>query len=144
LAEGAADDEACKAAAAAAVTGTPLVVSSAGPRPALRERLERGGVRLVVESAAALAARADTLAGKRLRLLGTSEPEVLHAAADHGVDVLDEPVASHGRLELVRWLREQSVTTSLHRYGNVVYGRRATRPPEAVWGAPGGPGDLER
>ena len=43
------------------------------------------------------------------------------AAADHAVTVLDEPVCSVGRVELVRWLREQVVTRSLHRYGNVVY-----------------------
>jgi len=30
---------------------------------------------------------------------------------------------SHGRIELVRWLREQSLSPSLHRYGNVVYRR---------------------
>ncbi len=35
---------------------------------------------------------------------------------------MDDPVCSHGRIELVRWLREQVVTRSLHRYGNVVYG----------------------
>jgi hypothetical protein len=35
--------------------------------------------------------------------------------------VLDEPVCSHGRIELVRWLREQSVSRSRHRYGTVVY-----------------------
>ena len=68
--------------------------------------------------------------------MGGTEPEVLVAAAENGLNVLDEPLASHGRLELVRWLREQAVTTSLHRYGNVVYGRRDPRPPEAVWGQP--------
>jgi RHH-type proline utilization regulon transcriptional repressor/proline dehydrogenase/delta 1-pyrroline-5-carboxylate dehydrogenase len=35
--------------------------------------------------------------------------------------VFDEPMCSHGRVELARWLREQVVTRSLHRYGNVVY-----------------------
>jgi hypothetical protein len=53
--------------------------------------------------------------------LGTAEPEVLAAAAENAVTVIDEPICSHGRIELVRWLREQVVTTSLHRYGNVVY-----------------------
>jgi uncharacterized protein YlbG (UPF0298 family) len=38
------------------------------------------------------------------------------------VTVISEPICSHGRIELVRWLREQVVTRSLHRYGNVVYG----------------------
>jgi RHH-type proline utilization regulon transcriptional repressor/proline dehydrogenase/delta 1-pyrroline-5-carboxylate dehydrogenase len=59
--------------------------------------------------------------GARLRLLGKPEPDVLVAAAHHAVTVLDEPICSHGRVELVRWLREQVVTRSLHRYGNVVY-----------------------
>jgi RHH-type proline utilization regulon transcriptional repressor/proline dehydrogenase/delta 1-pyrroline-5-carboxylate dehydrogenase len=59
--------------------------------------------------------------GARLRLLGPVEPEVVAAAAGQAMTVLDEPMCSHGRIELVRWLREQVVTRSLHRYGNIVY-----------------------
>jgi RHH-type transcriptional regulator, proline utilization regulon repressor / proline dehydrogenase / delta 1-pyrroline-5-carboxylate dehydrogenase len=101
-----ADDELEKATRAAAVTGTPLSVS----RPAS-------------ESAAGLAARLTGRPDARLRILGPPEPEVLAAAAEHGVTVLDEPICSHGRIELVRWLREQVISRSLHRYGNVVYDR---------------------
>lgn len=59
----------------------------------------------------------------RLRLLGEASPAVLEAAAVAGYSVLDEPICSCGRVELVRWLREQVVTRSLHRYGNIVYQR---------------------
>jgi RHH-type proline utilization regulon transcriptional repressor/proline dehydrogenase/delta 1-pyrroline-5-carboxylate dehydrogenase len=59
----------------------------------------------------------------RLRLLGHASPVVLEAAAAAGYSVLDEPICSCGRIELVRWLREQVVTRSLHRYGNIVYSR---------------------
>jgi RHH-type proline utilization regulon transcriptional repressor/proline dehydrogenase/delta 1-pyrroline-5-carboxylate dehydrogenase len=76
-----------------------------------------------VESAESFAARTAREPGARIRLPGAPEPEVLAAAAAHGVTVLDEPICSHGRIELVRWLREQSLSRSLHRYGNVVYRR---------------------
>jgi RHH-type proline utilization regulon transcriptional repressor/proline dehydrogenase/delta 1-pyrroline-5-carboxylate dehydrogenase len=112
------DDEVAKALAAAAVTGTPVRVSSAAPRS--RDSWSQRTT-FSVESAEALAASIRQSDGHRLRLLGKAEPEVLAAAADHAVTVLDEPVCSVGRVELVRWLREQVVTRSLHRYGNVVY-----------------------
>ena len=54
--------------------------------------------------------------------LGRS-PQSVPSAAAAGVSVLDEPVCSHGRIELVRWLREQAVSRSLHRYGSVTYDR---------------------
>ena len=101
------DEELAKAAHAARITGTPLTVSRAGS-----------------ESAGALAARLVDRPDARLRLLGPPEPEVLAAAAEHGITVLDEPICSHGRIELVRWLREQVISRSLHRYGNVVYARQ--------------------
>ena len=61
--------------------------------------------------------------GARLRLLGGVEDVVAEAAAEAGLSVLDEPICSCGRVELPRWLREQVLTRSLHRYGNVVYSR---------------------
>jgi len=60
---------------------------------------------------------------RRLRLLGGAPPAVVKAAVAAGYSVLDEPICSCGRIELVRWLREQVVTRSLHRYGNIVYER---------------------
>jgi len=123
LTEDGSDDEAAKALRAAAVTGTPVRVSSPRPRPDVRPA---SGTTVTVESAASLAASLvdatqGQTAGTRLRLLGQAEPEVVSAAAEQAVTVLDEPMCSHGRVELVRWVREQVVTRSLHRYGNVVY-----------------------
>jgi len=116
--EDASDEEVAKALCAAAVTGTPVRVSSAVARQGWRAQT---GATFDVESAEALAASLRDADGSRLRLLGKAEPEVLAGAADDAVTVLDEPMCSHGRVELVRWLREQVVTRSLHRYGNVVY-----------------------
>jgi RHH-type proline utilization regulon transcriptional repressor/proline dehydrogenase/delta 1-pyrroline-5-carboxylate dehydrogenase len=124
LTDDGADDDVAKALAAAAVTGTPVRVSSD------RARRLPPGISVTVESAASLAA---SLAGTasapavRLRLIGRPEPEVLAAAAEHAVTVVDEPICSHGRIELLRWTREQVMTRSLHRYGNVVYEPFAAR-----------------
>ena len=130
--EDAPDEEVAKALHAAAVCGTPLHISSA-------RRRHHGGapppVSSTVESAAALAASFPAVDGGRLRVVGKPEPEVLAAASELALTVVDEPVCSHGRIELVRWLREQVVTRSLHRYGTVVYGgdrRGDVRPPSSV------------
>ena len=131
-----AEEEVAKALAAAATTGTDLWVSLApgGPIPStgwFRSGAGRRGgpVEVLEESGAALADRIRRLGGNpaaprpRLRLLGRPEPEVVSAAAGAGLTTLAEPVCSHGRIELPRWLREQSISRSLHRYGNVVYER---------------------
>jgi RHH-type transcriptional regulator, proline utilization regulon repressor / proline dehydrogenase / delta 1-pyrroline-5-carboxylate dehydrogenase len=110
-------DEVGKARAAAAITTTAVRFSSPRPRPDLAPL-----VAIQVESDLAFAERLRPEAG-RLRLLGHPEDHVVIAAAQAGVTVIDEPMCSEGRIELPRWLREQSICRSLHRYGSVVYPR---------------------
>jgi RHH-type proline utilization regulon transcriptional repressor/proline dehydrogenase/delta 1-pyrroline-5-carboxylate dehydrogenase len=87
---------------AAALTGTPVVWS--GPE----------------EPEAALAARLGSLRVERLRLVGVAPgAELLRAAHAAGVAVDRTPVTGHGRVELGRWLAEQSVSITRHRHGHV-------------------------
>jgi RHH-type proline utilization regulon transcriptional repressor/proline dehydrogenase/delta 1-pyrroline-5-carboxylate dehydrogenase len=54
-------------------------------------------------------------------------PEVIRrASAESFVYVADGPVLAHGRVELLWYLREQSISHVYHRYGNL--GRRAAEP----------------
>jgi RHH-type proline utilization regulon transcriptional repressor/proline dehydrogenase/delta 1-pyrroline-5-carboxylate dehydrogenase len=47
-------------------------------------------------------------------------PEIVRAAASEiGVYLADEPVLAEGRVELLWYLREQSVCHDYHRYGNL-------------------------
>ena len=47
-------------------------------------------------------------------------PEAVRAvAAETGVYLADEPVLASGRVELLWYLREQSVCLDYHRYGNL-------------------------
>ncbi len=53
----------------------------------------------------------------RLRVLGDVSTVVRAAAHELGVRVDDDAMTDEARLEVVRWMREQSVTITQHRHG---------------------------
>ncbi len=89
---------------AAEVTNTTLVVSTT-----------------VEESDAAFAARLPAMAAgaEFLRSAGPLPDAVLRAAHDAGLNVIAAPLTAVGRMELRFWLREQAVTVTRHRYGQI-------------------------
>jgi RHH-type proline utilization regulon transcriptional repressor/proline dehydrogenase/delta 1-pyrroline-5-carboxylate dehydrogenase len=44
---------------------------------------------------------------------------VLAAAFDAGLNVIEAPLTANGRMELRYWLREQGISRTLHRYGQI-------------------------
>ncbi len=58
---------------------------------------------------------------ERLRFLNksTCSPSVYAHARQHGVHIATESFISHGRIELMHYFYEQSVSNSYHRYGNL-------------------------
>ena len=80
-----------------------------------------------------LRARVATLTADKVRLLGSVDDATRLAAFDAGLWVDDIPVAADAGREVLRWAREQAVSESRHRHGNVT-GRR---PGLAGW-PPGG------
>jgi RHH-type proline utilization regulon transcriptional repressor/proline dehydrogenase/delta 1-pyrroline-5-carboxylate dehydrogenase len=46
-------------------------------------------------------------------------PAIRTTAAEAAVYLADEPVLAHGRIELLWYLREQSICSDYHRYGNL-------------------------
>ena len=52
--------------------------------------------------------------------------EILCAGGEAGGGILSAPVSGEGRLEMLWYLREQSISTDYHRYGNL--GLRANEP----------------
>ena len=89
---------------AARLAGCRIVWSSAGDEPA-----------------GAFAARLATLGVDRLRLLGGSGDDHVVRRAAHAAGIAADDAAPVGaaEVELPRWLREQSVTTTMHRHGRV-------------------------
>ena len=52
--------------------------------------------------------------------------EILEAAAESNIAVISRPVSDEGRLEMLWYLYEQSISIDYHRYGNL--GARASEP----------------
>ena len=46
-------------------------------------------------------------------------PEIFAAAAESGLFVARAPVLAEGRIELLWYVREQSISCDYHRYGNL-------------------------
>jgi RHH-type proline utilization regulon transcriptional repressor/proline dehydrogenase/delta 1-pyrroline-5-carboxylate dehydrogenase len=105
---------------AASVAGVPLTVSlapDARPWPWL---VECGGVELVVEAEAGFVQRlARPGEAERVRGWEPISPAARAAANATGITVIDAPVLANGRLELRAYVREQTVSRVLHRYGSV-------------------------
>ena len=89
------------------ITGATISVSCAAPLT--------GVPQCTVEDLEAFTARVTT---ERVRVLSG---EVIDGAAllARGVSVDRRPLAANGAVEIVRWLHEQSVSITNHRYGNV-------------------------
>ncbi len=123
-------------AAAARVTGARVIVSSppgqlAGPVAALDELTDSWGaaIEFIEETDEQLAAEIGAWpphAIARVRYAGPDRvpPSVRAAAAASGAWIADEPPLAEGRVELLWYLREQSVCADYHRYGNL--GARAS------------------
>lgn len=80
---------------------------------------------LVEESDEALGERIDTL--QRIRVVGRASVALRAAARAAGVHCAEDEVRVHGRVELLHYVREQTVSVSYHRYGNLA--GRALQPP---------------
>lgn len=71
----------------------------------------------VVEDDAAVAARVGHY--ERVRNVGSVEPALLAAAEEAAVHFASEPVLPVGRIELLHYVREQSLSAVTHRYGSL-------------------------
>jgi len=130
LAEGASMSQLVRVLAAATRAGAPVSISSAVPLGAGLIRLFGSGhspltvVGVLVESDARWHARAGSGEARlsRVRLLGGPALEGSALAAVLGgnpdVAIYAGPVTASGRIELLPFLREQSISITAHRFGN--------------------------
>ncbi|NNE95377.1 MAG: aldehyde dehydrogenase family protein, partial [Acidimicrobiales bacterium] len=99
-------------------------------RPADIERVRAAarvaGVRLVEshhgsESQEQFAARLGSLGVERVRVVGEAPSDEMRTEANRsGVHLACGPVTGVGRIELQNYVREQSISRTLHRFGNLV------------------------
>ncbi len=102
-----------------------------GADPLEVERVAAGALRCgteivrsdtATESAEAFVRRIAHLGVDRIRVVGGLEPGVVAAANAAGIHVASQPVVGDGRVELLHLLREQAVSRTLHRFGNLISG----------------------
>lgn len=106
------------ACAAALTIGSRCTVSADGPWMRTHRFLgELDQIAATAEPIGQLAAGLQ--AGTGLRVCGPVSESVRRAAIAVGIHCHDGPVSTHGRIELLNYIREQSVTVSYHRYGNL-------------------------
>lgn len=55
----------------------------------------------------------------RVRILSPCSDGILQVCAEKGISLLRQPVVNNGRLELLNYLREVSISNAYHRYGNL-------------------------
>jgi RHH-type proline utilization regulon transcriptional repressor/proline dehydrogenase/delta 1-pyrroline-5-carboxylate dehydrogenase len=105
---------------AGCVAGAPLTVSLAPDSGPWAWLAECPGLTLVVEAEAGFVERlAHPDDAERLRVWEPISTAARAAASATGVTVIDAPVLASGRLELRWYVREQTVSRVLHRYGNI-------------------------
>lgn len=102
---------------AAAATGTPVTLSLHAPRA----WLDGLGYPIVVEDDSTLAARFPSIAGDiDLVRAPMGDIALKQAVIAAGLRWADGPVLWNARVEWPAWLREQAVSRTLHRYGNLI------------------------
>ncbi|MEM9411039.1 MAG: hypothetical protein AAGA30_07995, partial [Planctomycetota bacterium] len=75
---------------------------------------------VVVESQDELATKLARLRGGALRVLGHCDFNIIQPEKIGNIPILRNNVLANGRIELLNFLREQSITEIVHRYGNIV------------------------
>jgi RHH-type proline utilization regulon transcriptional repressor/proline dehydrogenase/delta 1-pyrroline-5-carboxylate dehydrogenase len=107
---------------AAITCEAPLTVSLSPDRVDWRWLAELDVVQVIVEDEASLIARllASDAVYDRLRALDPLSTELRQTMNTAGINVVDVPVLANGRLELRYYLREQTVSQTVHRYGNIL------------------------
>ena len=59
---------------------------------------------------------------KRIRIIPSNEDlsEIYNEAAKTGITIIADPIIYNGRVELLNYLQEQSISNNYHRFGHVV------------------------
>lgn len=114
------DDDAAILLLGAKLCGAALHLSAEEGHPWI-QKMNGYYATLTVETEAELIDRMPEAAQGVQFLRGTGISEALaNAARARDVEVLDRPVLANGRLELLGYFREQAVSETVHRYGNLI------------------------
>lgn len=105
-------------------TGVELILSDHPGREECAALTEAAGVKYSEETPMELCKRVESQGSDFDRIRALQPPKELREVSYHsGLEIIDWPILANGRLELLHYLREQTVSETLHRYGNIVRNR---------------------
>ncbi len=105
---------------ASATVGCPLEVSVADEVSANAIQSVFSDCQVKIESDAELASRLSKIKGGTLRIIGEYDIHEFAPKEIGNIPIVRPVVFANGRVELLNYLREQSVTEIVHRYGNII------------------------
>jgi len=110
-----------QACAAAVVCGAHLTVSAPKniSRIILIKKLTPPTVQMIVETDEEFLARVAKQPFPRIRFLSSPQEEVCSQLLKEGARIICAPILANGRLELLHYTREISLSIDYHRYGNL-------------------------
>jgi RHH-type transcriptional regulator, proline utilization regulon repressor / proline dehydrogenase / delta 1-pyrroline-5-carboxylate dehydrogenase len=106
-------------------TGVKLEISLSQANPEIDRIAQIAGVTPRIETDEQLARRLrekhlQETKGGSMRILGDYDPHEFAPAVIGNIPLMNPQVFANGRLELLNYLKEQSMTQIVHRYGNIV------------------------
>ena len=99
--------------------GTQLLLSSAELNDDLVKFAKSVGAKLVIETNEELVERLGEMKGGTLRFFGDCDRTQFSPASIGNLPILSSSCLANGRIELLNYLKEQSVSETVHRYGNL-------------------------
>ncbi|MFT5300841.1 MAG: RHH-type proline utilization regulon transcriptional repressor/proline dehydrogenase [Mariniblastus sp.] len=99
--------------------GLPLMVSVPEKTEEAIRFAKSIGVNLEVESADQLAVRLKGLRGGTMRIFGAYDATQFSPSEIGNLPILRPSAMANGRVELLNYLREQAISETVHRYGNI-------------------------
>ena len=99
--------------------GTQLLLSSAELDQKLVKFAKSVGAKLVVETNEELVERLRGMKGGTLRFFGNCDRMQFSPASIGNLPILSSSCLANGRIELLNYLKEQSISETVHRYGNL-------------------------
>ena len=93
------------------------------------QEIKNSYINLLVENEERFLERIELKEVDRLRILSPLSESMKNACANHAINILKEPILANGRLELLNYLREVSISYDYHRYGNLGEREKEQRTP---------------
>ena len=113
-------ETAARVAIACVTTGTQFQISCEKSVLWADQLCSHLGGKLYIESNEQLAKRLANMKGGTLRIVGAYDPHCFAPAVIGNIPIVRSEVLANGRIELTNYLREQSISETVHRYGNII------------------------